>query len=636
MQISAVKQSQANNIKTTASKNVDIQLSSEQKLFIDKALKGDNILVDACIGSGKTTSIQKLCDAYPTTKRILYLTYNKLLKLDAKSKIKNSNVTVTNYHGYAYSCLMKARISVGVSDIIQAFIKYNPPIGHFDVLIIDEYQDIEQEFATMLEMIKDRNPGIQIIAVGDMKQKVYDKTTLDVTRFIEKFLGNRMVIEFTQCFRLPRDYAAKLGRIWDKNIVGVNQACEISTMKLLDAVEFLSQQDPSQVLCLGARYGDLSETLNILEQKYPEKFNKNTIYASIREDDAARIDPRPDTGIFTTFDSSKGLEKEICMIFDYTEDYWYMRIRKPQVKYDILRNIFCVAASRGKKKIIFVEGKTPLLEEKIISTPAHTCLHFDDINISEMFDFKYKEDVEKCFKMLNIEEIETGNDSIINVKTNDGFIDLSPCIGINLEASFFDNYSLVDELELTYEIDRSLSHTYKDKFAKRVDDVQGQVLVITAAQTHLQRYMDQVKTPFVNALEEKMMHERLESVFDHDENVQQKCEISIDYMDEEKPSQFSCKGYADVVKDETVYELKFVSELKHEHFLQCACYMVALGLKKSILWNIKSNKMYQITINDADRFIGMVIQTVTKGYLMAKEPDPKKDSKKQKRRKKAS
>ena len=38
-----------------------IMLSPEQSLFIGKALMGDNILVDACIGSGKTTAIERLC-----------------------------------------------------------------------------------------------------------------------------------------------------------------------------------------------------------------------------------------------------------------------------------------------------------------------------------------------------------------------------------------------------------------------------------------------------------------------------------------------------------------------------------------------------------------------------------------------
>ena len=61
-----------------------VKLSDEQQLFVEKALTGKNILVDACIGSGKTTSIQELCNRFPSSKNILYLTYNRLLKLDVK------------------------------------------------------------------------------------------------------------------------------------------------------------------------------------------------------------------------------------------------------------------------------------------------------------------------------------------------------------------------------------------------------------------------------------------------------------------------------------------------------------------------------------------------------------------------
>lgn len=75
-------------------------LTDEQQLFIDYVKQGRNVLVDACIGSGKTTAIQALCMELPKTMRILYLTYNKLLKLDAKAKIKRKGCTVTNYHSF--------------------------------------------------------------------------------------------------------------------------------------------------------------------------------------------------------------------------------------------------------------------------------------------------------------------------------------------------------------------------------------------------------------------------------------------------------------------------------------------------------------------------------------------------------
>jgi len=87
-------------------------LSDEQRLFIEKALDGKNILVDACIGSGKTTAIQSLCEEISSSKKILYLTYNKLLKLDAKKRIHLKNATVTNYHGFATSVYLEQELGL--------------------------------------------------------------------------------------------------------------------------------------------------------------------------------------------------------------------------------------------------------------------------------------------------------------------------------------------------------------------------------------------------------------------------------------------------------------------------------------------------------------------------------------------
>ena len=193
-------------------------LTDEQQELITRAKNGENVLVDACIGSGKTSTIQVLCNEI-RDKKILYLTYNTLLKTDAQAKITQSNVTVQNYHGFAYGRLKAAEIEAGVSDLIQSFIVNKPALDRkYDLLVLDEYQDIEQEIAEMLEYIKEKNPDIQIIAVGDMKQKIYDKTTLNVPNFIQNFLGKYSLLSFTKCFRLSEAHAALLGRVWGKEI----------------------------------------------------------------------------------------------------------------------------------------------------------------------------------------------------------------------------------------------------------------------------------------------------------------------------------------------------------------------------------------------------------------------------------
>lgn len=492
-----------------------INLSNEQQIFIQKAMDGKNVLVDACIGSGKTTAIQELCNALPAYKRILYLTYNRLLKLDAKDKIHNRNVLVQNYHGFAAYTLYRAGMrAANQSDLIQTFLRQQPPIAHYDVLIIDEYQDIEEELAKLLWRVKEKNPSIQIIAVGDMQQKIYDKTTLNVPAFMNRFLGeNYEILNFTRCFRLCAEHAKMLGRIWEKDIVGVNKDCQISHMKIEEVIKFLREQEPKDILCLGSRTnGDMVRVLNTLEMEYPQKFNKNTVYASIQDVDSAGKKTTPDNScaIFTTYDSSKGLERPICVVFDYTEDYWSVRLGQPQTSYEILRNIFCVAASRGKQKIIFVKGDTALLSEQTLSENSKPSANFKPMPISGMFDFKYREDIEECYGLLRITEMIQADHSEITINSSDGLIDLSPCIGEYQEFAFFDHYSIDDVLKKAFAL-QDMSYLFTEELEAK--STEEKILALTAFETKQKRYEQQVLVPYVQEAEKQQLQKRLAKHF---------------------------------------------------------------------------------------------------------------------------
>ena len=611
------KEKEEAELTTTSKKNIqavsfDITLSDEQQFFLKKALAGNNILVDACIGSGKTTAIQYLCNEFPNTKKILYLTYNRLLKLDAKARIHGKNITVNNYHGFAYGVLMRLGKRIAPSDQIQTFLKEDPDIEPYDVMIIDEYQDIDQELSEMLEMIKRKSPSIQIIAVGDMEQKIYDKTALEVEDFISGFLDDYVALEFTKCFRLSTEIAAKLGRIWGKKIDGVNADCKVIEMSEKDVVEFLANKEPKEILCLGARTGKMADVLNTLEDRYPERFNKKTVFASIQDRDSGAVSPKKNSAIFTTFDSSKGLERDICVIFDFTESYWGLRIDNPQVKYQILRNIFCVAASRGKRQIIFVKYPEAMLSEETLSTYVKEKEDFGMMDISAMFDFKYKEDVEECFNFLDIKEIARDDNSIIPVKNADDLIDISPCIGIYQEAAFFENYNIDIAIALQLLLKSHLKYLFTDEI--KASSVEYKTLFLTSLETNQKRYRKQVSTPFISVDHKQKIMNRLATEFSRDELAQVECNICFSDI-EGGFTRLKAVGQADVVKDDTVYELKFVSELKHEHFLQCACYMVALKLNRGILWNTKDNKMYEIQISNKKTFMDLVAKAITKGMF---------------------
>ena len=86
------------------------------------------------------------------------------------------NIFVTNYHGHARKYINPKHRN-NVSNYINIFLEEDPVTPTVDLLIIDEYQDIDTEIANMLTLIKKNNKGMQIVAVGDMHQKIYDKTT---------------------------------------------------------------------------------------------------------------------------------------------------------------------------------------------------------------------------------------------------------------------------------------------------------------------------------------------------------------------------------------------------------------------------------------------------------------------------
>lgn len=585
-------------------------LSDEQQQLIKLVKEGKNVLVDACIGSGKTTTIQVLCNELPE-KQILYLTYNRLLKIDAKSKIKSKNAFVSNYHGFAYFCLHSNNLKVGgKSDLIQTFLKNKEKIKiqKFDLLLIDEYQDIEQETANMLEYIKSLNNNIQIIAVGDMEQKIYDKTILDVKKFITKFLDDYSSLSFTKCFRLNKVHAARLGMIWNKEIVGVNDECEVKVM-LLDEIEnFLKDKNTSDILVLGCKNGLMTKLLNNIEEHQPEKFNKKTVYASIYDEDRSEmVFDDNNVAIFTSFDSSKGLERKICIIFDFTEKYWRTRASFEGVKYSVLRNIFCVAASRGKNQIIFVrDPANKLLSDEILATKFVNDGQCNTYFMSEMFNFKYKEHIEQCFNLLDIKNDESADLDEIPIQTSDGQIDLSPGIGILQETSFFNKYDIDSDIKMITEF----KYHNKQKLKLKANaGIEEKVLYLVALETRHDRYLTQVEIPFVGDDKIKIIHNRMSEVFTPNETIQVDCTFHFKDNNIKK----CCVGRCDVIKDNVVWELKFTSELDHEFYLQCACYMVALSLPMGIIWNIRTNERAFITIPDRHKFMETVITTITKG-----------------------
>ena len=161
-------------------------------------------------------------------------------------------------------------------------------------------------------------------------------------------------------------------------------------------------------------------------------------------------------------------------------------------------------------------------------------------------------------------------------------------------------------------IDKDRRFLYTDEVKN--SSLEEKILFVTSLETKQNRYRNQVAVPFISDAEESAICERLATRLSRDEDVQSACAL---YFSNKRNVEllFTAFGMADAVKDDVIYELKFVSELTHEHFLQCASYVVAMGKKKGILWNTRDNTLYEITVPNKSRFLDAVSNAITKGAI---------------------
>lgn len=586
-----------------------VALTDEQEAFVASALSGRSVLVDACVGSGKTTAIQELCRR-AQGRRILYLTYNKLLKLDAQARIAVPGVQVQNYHGFAWGELARNGIRTGVSDIMDNYLRAGIEPRPIDLLVLDEYQDINSDIAALLGWLRKCCPGMSVAAVGDMRQKLYDWTRMDVGNFISDYLGpGRDEMEFTSCFRLSQEHADRVGMAWGRRIVGLNPDMAARSVSPAEAYDVAAAADPRDLLVMGKKGGtEMMALLNGLERDLPMKFNKHTVWAKILDNDGGATQPGPECAVFTTFDGSKGMERPTCLVYDFTEAYWGQRLSPETANPDIIRNIFLVAASRGKRRIYFVRPQRGKLLKfsKMAQVEVPARLHKTVFDVSSMFDYKFSEDIQDAHALLDVEVLEPPGIEI-QVPLADELIDLSPCVGIWAEASYF----------VGYDMDAAVARAQKlhPKASLRYMDVTGWpgerlILYVTALETGQARYVSQVRDGWIPEGAKNPVHARIAKHLPEDALCQVPCRTSLEATGY---GRMDIDGIIDAFWDSMPWELKFTAALTEVHDLQLAGYLLATGTSQGRLLNVRTGELRRVRIRDRTAFAAQVARTVTKG-----------------------
>jgi hypothetical protein len=151
--------------------------SDEQQLIINDVSLRKNVIVNACAGSGKSTTILSCASALPHLK-FIQITFNKQLQSEIQAKVselKLSNISVYTFHGLAVKYYSSdCHNDMGIRRILRDKIASRTELPDCDVMVLDETQDMTNVYFYLIwKFMLEINTPLQLLILGDEKQGLY-------------------------------------------------------------------------------------------------------------------------------------------------------------------------------------------------------------------------------------------------------------------------------------------------------------------------------------------------------------------------------------------------------------------------------------------------------------------------------
>lgn len=162
-------------------------MNSDQLAVVNHIVNGDNVIVNAVAGSGKSTTVLSVAKATQSLKTIQF-TYNSMLRMEIKQKIKTQNITNLDVHTY-HSMAVKyydssAYTDTGIRHILAKNLKPRIPLPKMDIIVLDETQDMTFLYYNLVvKFTMDMDHDFQLLILGDYMQGIYEFKGAD-TRFL--------------------------------------------------------------------------------------------------------------------------------------------------------------------------------------------------------------------------------------------------------------------------------------------------------------------------------------------------------------------------------------------------------------------------------------------------------------------
>lgn len=354
--------------------------SEEQQQVINDLENNKNVVVDACAGSGKSTTV--LSCASQMKYNFVQLTYNKHLQYEIQQKIKEldlKNISVYTYHGLAVKYYdSDCHNDINIRRILRENIPSRTPIGSFDVLVIDECQDMTLVYFQLLwKFCIEMGGKMSILVLGDERQALYGFKGAD----------HRFLTMAEQCWEtfpnLKTNLFERRKLLTSYRIT--NSMCKFVNECMLENGNMISKKAGSRVYYSRKKfkfiqknisyhikniynterdinYSDFLILCKSLKKPICKKIENELVLNGIpvympNTDSREDIDLRVTNNkvVFSTFCASKGRQRKYVFVLDFDDSY-YFAMKNPD--FDNCPNDLYVACTRGSSKLFLYEKST--------------------------------------------------------------------------------------------------------------------------------------------------------------------------------------------------------------------------------------------------------------------------------------
>lgn len=378
-----------------------MKFTEEQESVIRNAKPGrllKLLLVDACPGSGKTSTCLGISKKYPESSVIMF-TFNRQLAAEVREKIfKNEldwNTAIFTYHGYGYEYYDPAMINDEVMyNVIEKNKEPIKPTLNCDILIIDECQDMKPLFFNFIKkVIVDfaRKPKT-IVILGDKKQGIYEFLGSDV-RFLTHAEYLYPDIKNIKRFKLSISHRLTVPMAEFINHCLLSKKSTIKSVReskypvqIINANPFQSNSSVDFILHeldIKSGFGDdyffLFPSTNMKTAQYLEhKLVEKGVRVVVARSDLSNLDEKviQKKAVICSYHQSKGRERKNVIVFGFDENYFNYYAR------DFDRTVcpptIFVAASRALERLVLV--KSSKSEFPTFFNPDETYYEYIDLD----------------------------------------------------------------------------------------------------------------------------------------------------------------------------------------------------------------------------------------------------------------